>query len=925
MPKPYATTKLLCILFLLLTSTGRYVEASQSQNRSQSKPNIIIVMTDDQGYGEMSCHGNPILKTPHIDNLHDQSIRFYDFHAAPMCTPTRGQLLTGLDAARNGAINVSSGRTLMKPGIPTIANILAKAGYKTGLFGKWHLGDNYPFRPQDRGFEEIITFPSSHINSVPDKWNNDYFDDTYLHNGTRQAYKGYCTDVFFREAMAWMKKQSDSNNPFFLYLPTNAPHSPHWAPESDRNAIEKAINGNKLPNLSIDLKKQLIPYLAMIRNIDTNMGKLETFLIDNGLTDNTILIFTSDNGSTFGHVYFPAGMRGKKTQLWEGGHRVPFFLRWPSGKLGKPRDISGLSQMQDLLPTLLELCDIDTDNTFDGISLASALRGDSSVPEDRMLIINYSRMPFFEDYPIADAPSLMKRNGAGVLWKRWRLLENRILNNLDDDPLQQKNVINEFPEVADKMRAHLDLWWNQVKADVNEPQRVIIGDDAANPTMLTCCEWLDVFVDLQQQIRQGLHRNSWWELDVEESGKYEFELRRWPRESGLALSEGTPGIDVTAGKLDEGVAMNISSARIRIGSNLMRNRKVNPGDKFVKFTLDLPAGPTKLYTWFYDSDNQPICGAYYVYVNRLTKSAKPVKVILDTDMSGDCDDAGALAMLNSLADLGECELLAVVTNRQDLANASAAAADAINTYYGRPNIPIGTSRQKPTAKQATSGYTPALRDEFPNDIGPDNQAPDAMDIYSRVLRSKPDKSVTICSVGAFSNLAELWQKYPELVQSKVKKLVVMGGQFPSSNRLETNVGTHVEAARIVAEQWPGEIVWAGFEAGHVLITGNKLNNVTKDSPVRRAYELRRHINRFAIQGGQPSYDQLAALYAVRGTAGGKLPLAPPGYVTLDEKGITQWQEDSSGKHAYIKLAANPKKIAAEIESLMIATPKCKQR
>jgi len=161
------------------------------------RPNVIIVMTDDQGYGELSVHGNPILKTPHLDRLHSQSLRLTDFHVAPMCTPTRGQLLTGTDAARNAAINVSAGRTLLRASLPTMADFFQDNGYRTGIFGKWHLGDNYPFRPQDRGFEETLWFPSSHINSVPDWWNNDYFDDTYMVNGKRKLMPGYCTDVYF--------------------------------------------------------------------------------------------------------------------------------------------------------------------------------------------------------------------------------------------------------------------------------------------------------------------------------------------------------------------------------------------------------------------------------------------------------------------------------------------------------------------------------------------------------------------------------------------------------------------------------------------------------------------------------------------------------------------------------------------------------
>ena len=199
------------------------------------RPNVILVMTDDQGYGELSAHGNPILETPHLDRLHSQSVRFTDFHVAPMCTPTRGQLLTGLDAARNGAINVSSGRTLLRAELPTMADFFKANGYRTGIFGKWHLGDNTPYRPEQRGFEEALWFPSSHINSVPDYWNNDYFDDTYIRNSERRQYEGYCTDVFFREAVAWMKRSAAAGEPFFAYIPTNAPHGPWWRPRTRFN------------------------------------------------------------------------------------------------------------------------------------------------------------------------------------------------------------------------------------------------------------------------------------------------------------------------------------------------------------------------------------------------------------------------------------------------------------------------------------------------------------------------------------------------------------------------------------------------------------------------------------------------------------------------------------------------------------------
>ena len=202
--------------------------------------------------------------------------------------------------------------------------------------------------------------------------------------------------------------------------------------------MEEMVANAKLPGMTPRSKSNLVRYLAMIRNVDTNMGRLMAFLDEAGLAENTILLFMTDNGSTFGHAYFPAGMRGRKTQLWEGGHRVPCFIRWPGGSLGKPRDIGGLTQTQDLLPTLLDLCSIETTRKFDGISLAPALRGQAAVPRERMLVINYSRMPGSLDFPTPDSPSILRRESGAVLWKRWRMLRDSELYNLETDPLQKK-------------------------------------------------------------------------------------------------------------------------------------------------------------------------------------------------------------------------------------------------------------------------------------------------------------------------------------------------------------------------------------------------------------------------------------------------------------------------------------------------------
>ncbi len=228
----------------------------------------------------------------------------------------------------------------------------------------------------------------------------------------------------------------------------------------------------------------------------------------------------TDNGSTFGPLYYNAGMRGGKVTLWEGGHRVPCFMHWPDGELGAPRDIDGLTQVQDLLPTLIDLCGLEPayKETLDGISLASVLRGEEPPPEERMLFVNYSRMPR-TDYPTPDARSVMRREGTAVLWKRWRLLEETALYDLDSDPVQEKNVIDRHPEIAAEMQEALDAWWQGVEPVANQVQRIIIGSDEENPMMLSACEWRDVFVDQQEQVRIGERKNSYWHLEVERAGE----------------------------------------------------------------------------------------------------------------------------------------------------------------------------------------------------------------------------------------------------------------------------------------------------------------------------------------------------------------------------------------------------------------------
>jgi arylsulfatase A-like enzyme len=588
------------------------------------QPNIILIVADDQGYGEMSCHGNPILQTPHMDQLRTQSVRFTDFHVAPMCTPTRAQLMTGCDAVRTCAVNVSSGRSLLRAEFTLLPEHLKKAGYRTALFGKWHLGDNYPYRPQDRGFEEVLTYPSSHIGALPDTWQADYFDDTYLRNGKPEPQQGYTTDVLFTQAMRWMEQQKKAGRPFFLYLPTAAPHSPHYVPEKYRLAVQPRLQAAlpKLPPQTAEQQEQLLRYLAMIENLDENMGRLDAFLSHEQLRENTLLIYLSDNGTTLGDTYYNAGMRGKKTTLWEGGHRVPLFIRWPGGDLGAARDVAELCQAQDLFPTILELAHVEKPSHphLDGDSLAPILQGIVNELPERCLFINYSRMPISQNVAAGEDPAsacTVRMNGAAVLFRNWRLLENQTLYDVKADPEQKVDVAASHPEIVSKLRSELETWWSRIgDKRANEPQRVILGHSAENPSLLTACEWWNVFVDQQSQVRRGDGKNGVWYLQIAEAGEYEIELRRWPRDAALALNAAAPAATLADGQLPAGRALPITQAELKIQGHPLQHH-TQPQDQAVTFKLQLHEGNTEMQTWFRDASGRELCGAYYVYIRRL--------------------------------------------------------------------------------------------------------------------------------------------------------------------------------------------------------------------------------------------------------------------------------------------------------------------
>jgi arylsulfatase A-like enzyme len=343
-----------------------------------SPPNVVLIITDDQGYGDLSCHGNKELKTPALDALHARSVRLTNFHVDPTCSPTRSALLTGRYSSRTGVWHTIRGRSLLRKDEVTLPQTLAAAGYRTGIFGKWHLGDNYPYRAQDRGFQESLVLGGGGVGQTPDSWGNDYFDDTFLRNGKPEAQTGYCTDVFFRAATEFIER--NRRHPFFAYIATNAPHSPYLVADTYSRPFREA--GIPSPRAE---------FYGMIANIDENVGRLMARLDEWGLRDDTIVVWMTDNGSAAGTGDgggFGAGMRGRKGSEYDGGHRVPCFLS--RGSQWRPnRDVGRLTAHIDLMPTLLELCGVPFPKNveFDGKSLVPLLREKPEAWPERTLFV----------------------------------------------------------------------------------------------------------------------------------------------------------------------------------------------------------------------------------------------------------------------------------------------------------------------------------------------------------------------------------------------------------------------------------------------------------------------------------------------------------------------------------------------------------
>ena len=464
-----------------------------------SKPNIVFILTDDQGYGDVGKHGHPLLKTPNLDALHDQSVRFEQFYVSPSCSPTRAALLTGMHEFRNGVTHTTQPREHLNKDAVILPQLLKPAGYRAGFVGKWHLGGEGEYAPEKRGFE----WCSTNVGGP-----NVHFDPVIVRNRKRESRKGYREDLFFEEAMAFMDECKDA--PFFCYLATYSPHAPLAAPEEFVAPFRGKVD------------KEEAAYLGMVANLDYNLGRLMKYLQARKLEDNTILIFMNDNGQTHGLDVFNAGMRGSKCTIWQGGSRAISFWKW-AGKW-PPHKVQNLTAHLDVLPTLCDLAGAtippQLSAKLEGFSLRPLLESTQPIEwnEDRLLFHHVGRWPsgmaaahkhamasvqtgdllLVRSRPCDDpacktyssqcttlrfveagaTAATYTKTGAQFHWGvtppgRWSLF------NLKNDPTCQKDLAAEKPELTSKLAESYDKWW-----DTLYPTMIQLGGDKGEPELL---------------------------------------------------------------------------------------------------------------------------------------------------------------------------------------------------------------------------------------------------------------------------------------------------------------------------------------------------------------------------------------------------------------------------------------------------------
>lgn len=554
-----------------------------------TRPNVVLMITDDQGHGDLGFHGNPKIRTPNLDRLARESVRFENFYVMPVCSPTRACLMTGRYNYRTGVVDTYLGRSLMNPDEVTLAEMLARAGYRTGIFGKWHLGDNYPLRPIDQGFGEALVLKGGGIGQPSDPPGGEsYFDPILQHNGKPVKTSGYVSDIITDAAIEFIAH--NPQNPFFLYLAFNAPHAPLQVPDTylqkyralNLSHTEFPATGHPLPGKAD--QDMIAKVYGMVENIDDNIGRLLSKLEEFGLSRSTVVIFMTDNGPQ--QVRYNSGMFQRKGSVHEGGIRVPFFVRWP-GQFEAGRSVDRIAAHIDITPTLLDLCGARKPASvkFDGTSLRPILRGSAVNWPDRTLYFQWHRGDAPQRYRAFAARSQQYKlvQSGGVQEGLWANHPPLKLFDMANDPLEFNDLASEKPEVVQRMKKGYERWFKDVtrRRDYTVPPRIHVGSTQENPTILTRQDW--------RGPRAGWRADSlgYWEVQVAARGAYSITLQF------AALK-------------------NPASAHLLIGERRLQ-QTIQAGASECRFdSIELKPGPGRVEAWV--SEGQETLGVRFVEV-----------------------------------------------------------------------------------------------------------------------------------------------------------------------------------------------------------------------------------------------------------------------------------------------------------------------
>ncbi|MEO1011564.1 MAG: sulfatase-like hydrolase/transferase [Bacteroidota bacterium] len=560
------------LLTILMVFVGLQVFCQDKQ------PNVVVVLIDNQGYYELSRNGHPVVRTPHMDNLARTGVNFTDFNAPPFCSPSRAALLTGRYALRSGVHNTVGGVSILHRNEKTMANMLKSAGYKTAVFGKWHMGMSHPYTPDFRGFDEHFIHGGGGVSQLEDYYGNRHIDATYTHNGQYVKSKGFSTDVLFDQGIDFMKRNRE--NPFFCFISTPAVHFPtQLHPETGKRLKERGVTNEKF-----------LPIWSMIENVDDNVGRLLDYLNESGLKENTLLFVLSDQGVNDRGVTHRAGEGTKRGVQYDEKHQVFCMVQYPKFTEIEPGDRSELTGIVDVLPTILDVCQLERPSNLDGESLVPLIGGPGSWDANRKLVVQCPRKR--ERY---------KWDNVSVKYKKWRLVDGKELYNIKDDYGQTKNVISKHPDLVNELTEVYEDFWNSLPPEKLVLSAHVLGAEEAPRTRLNGMDWYQGGHPWPQQALAKRTEQGKWKVEVARNGQYRFELRHYPREEPRPIEAVRATVEIGGERAT--IPLDVKTTHAVLELNLEK------GLYDMVTTFEHPASHEGNKEW----------GAYYVYVDFVGK------------------------------------------------------------------------------------------------------------------------------------------------------------------------------------------------------------------------------------------------------------------------------------------------------------------